>query len=255
MIKKKLLLCAATVVALGLAPVYAQLGMGGGGPGPQLDGAINKLFGDNKSFNATMEIQTSTGNGGSVDMPGKFTYDSGKSRFELNIADVKGSVMPPEAVQRMKAMGMDQTVAIARPDLKLMYLVYPGLNSYAQMPIQDNSGSASPDDFTVTSTAAGKETVDGHDCTKNNVTVTGKDSNKHEFTVWNASDLKNFPVKIETDAGGRSVTMSYKDISMTKPNASLFDPPSGYTKYDNVQTMMQTEMMKRMPPSAPPGQQ
>jgi hypothetical protein len=88
--------------------------------------------------------------------------------------------------------------------------------------------------------------VDGHDCTKNNATVTDKDGNAHQYTVWNASDLKDFPVKIATTEAGSSVTMSFKDISLTKPAATLFNPPSGYTKYDDAQTMMQTEMMKKM---------
>jgi len=35
-------------------------------------------------------------------------------------------------------------------------------------------------------------------CVKNKVIVTDDKGDKHESTVWNATDLKNFPVKIET---------------------------------------------------------
>ena len=50
--------------------------------------------------------------------------------------------------------------------------------------------------------------------------------------------------------------MLFKNISFTKPAASLFEPPSGFTKYDSLQTMMQTEMMKKMGGGMgqPPGQ-
>jgi len=40
--------------------------------------------------------------------------------------------------------------------------------------------------------------------------------------------------------------MLFKNVSLAKPDASAFDLPSGYTKYDNLQTMMQMEMMKKM---------
>jgi hypothetical protein len=40
--------------------------------------------------------------------------------------------------------------------------------------------------------------------------------------------------------------MLFKNVSLTKPAASLFDPPAGFKKYDNIQQLMQQEMMKRM---------
>lgn len=234
-------------MSLGLAPAFAQPGPRGGAPqGPHFGAAMNKLFGGNQSFSAVMEFQTSGRNGNNMTMPGKFCFDNGKSRFEMNMSEMQGSSMPPGATQQMKAMGMDTMISISRPDLKLTYLVYPGLNSYAAMTPQDSSASTAPDDFKVETTELGKEAVDGHDCVKNKVIVTDKEGNQHESTVWNATDLKNFPVKIVTTEQGNNGTMLFKNISMTKPAASNFEPPTGLTKYDNVQTMMQTEMMKKM---------
>ena len=63
-------------------------------------------------------------------------------------------------------------------------------------------------------TELGKDTVDGHPCVKNKVIVTDNEGSKHESTVWNATDLKNFPVKIETDRTGRqTMTMLFKNVS------------------------------------------
>ena len=76
--------------------------------------------------------------------------------------------------------------------------------------------------------------------------VTDKDGNKHESTVWNETDLKNFPVKIQTVENGDEVTMLFKNVSLAKPAASVFEAPSGYTKYDNMQLLMQQQMMKAM---------
>jgi hypothetical protein len=252
---KKNLLIISTVMALALTPAFAQFGPHAGAPGPSFGGATSKLFGDNQSFTAALEFQTSGGNGGDITMPGKISFDGGKARFEMNMSEMKGSQMPASAAEHLKAMGMDTMVSISRPDTKRVYLVYPGLNSYAEMTPQDTSDSASPDDFKSETEKLGTETVDGHDCVKNKVTMTDKDGNKHVSTVWNATDLKNFPVKIVTAEQGNNATMLFKNVSFAKPAASAFEPPTGFTKYDNVQTMMQTEMMKKMGGLGVPPQQ
>jgi hypothetical protein len=239
---------------LGLSPAFAQFGPRSGGP--QFGGAMNKLFGAHQTFSAVLEFHSSGAQGENTTMPGKLSFDTSKSRFEMNMSEMQGSKMPPNAAQQMKAMGMDTMIAISRPDLKVTYLVYPGLNSYAEMASHEAAASANPDDYKAEVTPMGKETVDGHDCVKNQVTVTDKDGNKHESTVWNASDLKDFPVKIVTSEGGKSATMLFKNISFDKPAASLFEPPAGFTKYESAQAMMQAEMMKKMGGGLgrPPGQ-
>lgn len=254
MYMKKLLSFTATILSLGLVPAFAQFGPRAGGP--HFGGAMDRLFGKNQSFSTVVVFQMDGANGDKTSMTGKMSFDTGKTRFEMNMSEMQGSKMPPGAAQQMKAMGMDAMITISRPDLKLTYLVYPGLNSYAEMPSQDSSGSVSPDDYKVETTELGKESVDGHDCVKNKVTVTDKEGVKHESTVWNASDLKDFPVKIVTNEGGNSVTMRYQNTAFVKPAASLFEAPADFTKYDSVQTMMQTEMMKKMGGGAglPPAQ-
>jgi hypothetical protein len=243
---KKILFLTLTLVTFGLAPAFAQFGPRGGAQGPHFGGALDQLFGEHKTFSAVMEFQTSGQSGENVILPGKLSFDGGKSRFEMNLSEAQGTKMPASALAQMKAMGMDSIITITRPDLKLTYLVYPGLNSYAAMPQSDSSAGADAADFKVETAELGKETVAGHDCVKNKVTVTDKDGAKHESTVWNATDLKNFPVKIVTGEQGQNATMRFKNISFDQPAASLFETPAGFTKYDNVQTMMQTEMMKHL---------
>jgi hypothetical protein len=78
---------------------------------------------------------------------------------------------------------------------------------------------------------------------------------KYEATVWNAKDLKNFPVKIQHTQEGVESTLYFKDVKLAKPDASLFEPPAKYKKYSNMQELMQQEIMKRMgiPGGMPPG--
>ena len=253
---KKLLFVATAVLSLGLLPTFAQLGPSGGGQGPHLSGAMSKLFGANQTFSGTMEIQTAGPSGADIILPGKFNFDHGKSRFEINMSQVRGGGMPANIVEQLKSMGMDSVINISRPDLKLAYIVYPGLNSYAAMPSTEAASSTNLDDYKMEAAEVGKETLDGHDCVKNKVTVTDKDGAKHESTVWNATDLKSFPVQVETKEDGQAATLRFKDITFEKPAASSFEPPTGLTKYDSLQTMMQTEMMKKMGGGAglPPAQ-
>ena len=214
--------------------------------GPHFSGAMDKLFGENQSFTATLETQMQDARGGTMIMPGKITFDSGKSRFEMDMTQSRGGKMSPNTAAQMKTMGLDRMVMIGRPDKKVTYMVYPGMQSYVENALSDSETTTAPGDFKVKTTELGKETVDGHRCVKNNVIVTGKDGTPHESTVWNATDLKNFPVKIQTTDQGNEMTMLFKDITISKPDASLFEPPSGYAKYDSMSAMMQAVILKQM---------
>ncbi len=247
----------ALALSLNLTAVNAQParpgGMGGGSrSGPYISAAMAKLFGEHQSFTADVENEVSMGEGKSMTLPGKLAFDSGKARFEMNMAEAKGSAIPPQAIAQMKTMGMDKMTSISRPDQKTTYLVYPSLKAYATMPDNDQEGSTSEADFKMETTELGKETIDGHPCIKNKAVVTGPDGKTHESTLWNATDLKKFPVQIKTTEGGNDITIHFKNVKMSKPDSSEFNPPSGFQKYDSIMSLMQAEMMKRMQQNGAP---
>src|SRR5215469_11038445 len=103
--------------------VHAQPGQMGGA---MFGGSMAKLFGGNSAFSADMQIQMTAGGNQNMTMPGKFAFDSGKSRFEMSLSDANGNLGRPGMVEQMKAMGMDKTVTISRPDTKTTYMIYPG---------------------------------------------------------------------------------------------------------------------------------
>lgn len=250
--KKILYLIAGLVVSSNLVSLHAQPGRGGAGMpgagGPPINDALAKVFGDNSSFTATLENQMKSPTGGdAMTIPGKMAYDSGKTRIEMNMADAKGMSMPPQALEHMKSMGMDRSIMIFRSDTKTSYVIYPGLQGYAELPTQAAEKSKAAD-FKVETSELGKETVDGHPCVKKKVTVTDDKGAKQEYTVWSATDLKDFPVKIETPETAGGGTMMFKDVKLGKPDASQFEPPSDYKKYNGLGELMQ-EGMKRMMPA------
>jgi hypothetical protein len=240
---KHLLILTAATLGIGLAPAFAQPGPPPGAPG--FDGAMRKLFGDNAAFAATLETQIKPKSDDLITMPGKISFDSGKARIEMNLADAKGIKLPAGALDQMKSMGLDQMITISLPEKKSAFLIYPGLKSYVESPLPA-AAAATNLNFKVTTTETGKESVAGHFCVKNKVFVTDATGTTNEFTVWNAPDLKNFPMKIFRAGPDADVTLLFTDLSLTKPAANLFDPPAGYTRYDNVQTMMQINLMKGM---------
>jgi hypothetical protein len=88
----------------------------------------------------------------------------------------------------------------------------------------------------------GKETLNGHPCVKSKVVLTDDKGQKQEITVWDASDLKNFPIKVQMTEEGQNIVMQYKDIQFSKPETKQFEPPTGFAKYDTMQGLMTEKM-------------
>jgi len=224
--------------------------MFGGGPRDFGSADMAKIFGANQAFSATAEISIADAqHNAPMAMEASYAFLKGNLRTDIDMANVKGSKMPPQAVAQMKQMGMDRAVNIYRSDKKVMYLMYPGLKSYAVItPSPPSTDKPEPKESKVDVTAIGKETVDGHPCVRNKVTFTADDGSQHAMTTWNATDLNNFPIKTEMQEGGSTITTHFSDIKLSAPDASLFDPPSDFTKYNNIQEMMMGNMQRMMPP-------
>lgn len=237
------------VLSLVMGFVTAQAQMGGQS-GPDFSGPMAKLFGENPAFSAGVEVQAKGADAGDMVMPGTIAYLDGKSRFEMDLANLKGASMTPETVEQLKQMGMDKLTTVSIPEKSVVYLIYPGLKAHAETAV--TNASKSDKDFEVTITELGKEKIEGHDCVKNKAVVKDKAGKTTEFMVWNATDLKKFPMRIETAQDGMQIVMLFKDVKFTKPDAGLFSPPAGSTKYDSVTALMQQEMAKRMNNLQPP---
>jgi hypothetical protein len=233
--KKHLIVLASLLV--GFTVVTARAQPGRGLPGPSWDGAMAKLFGYNTSFSATLEFHMTQPSGEEMTMSGKMSHVEGKARVEMDMSTMMGSRVPPQAAARMKQMGMSRMISLTRRDQNLTYMVYPDMKAYAAIPFGESNTPAS--EFHAESTKLGEESIDGHDCIKNKMVVTGPNGFSKESTVWNATDMKQFPIKIETTTKeGRTIVMLFKDVKLEKQDDALFDPPADFTKYDSVTSMM-----------------
>jgi hypothetical protein len=78
---------------------------------------------------------------------------------------------------------------------------------------------------TIDRSPAGTDTVDGHSCKVENLTVTGQSGKVVKMKAWEADDLKGFPIKVEVQTDKGPVTVQYKDISFDAQPASMFTHP------------------------------
>lgn len=215
----------------------AQAGM----PGVQISGAMEKLFGEHKAFSAALELQTEGGPTGPITITGFIANLNQMSRFEMDLSKIQSASVPAAAIAQMKQMGMDKMVMIAIPDKKTVLMEYPSMKAYVEMPLPDE-GSTKMEDYKIELTELGAETVAGHPCVKNKSVVTGPDGVKHESTVWYATDMDKFPVKIEVNENETKIAMIFKDVKLEKPAASQFAAPTNFQKYESMTSLMMSKM-------------
>ena len=200
---------------------------------------LAKLFGKSSAFSADASITVKETSGRAMpSMQVAFAMLDGKVRTEIDMTKM-GSHMPPDAMAHMKQMGMDRTVYISLPEKNVMYTVYPVMKAYCETTPSQVAPGAAGKEPKIEKNDLGKETIDGHVCTKVKVTGTEENGRTFEWLMWQATDLKDFPIKVEiTSEKGTVVTILYSNINQSKPDAALFAPPSGFTRYGSMQELM-----------------
>jgi hypothetical protein len=233
----------AVVLSVLLAGSAFSQGMPGG-PGRGPGAGLAEVFGKDKSFSAIAHTTAKGPDGNEMQMEMSYAVLEGKVRTEMDMTKMQGGRMPPEAVAQMRAMGMDKTVTIILPEKHTSYLVYPGLKAYCELPMgagaSATEGNKPPK---VDRTEVGKETIDGHPCVKYKVVVTPENGMPVNMLVWQATDLNNYPIQMQVEAGnGMVATTRFQNINQSKPAASLFEPPSDYKRYSSPQELMMSTM-------------
>jgi len=204
---------------------------------PYFGGFTDKLFGSNIAYSAVLELQT----GKAKPVVAQKFFDEGKSRQELDLAALLPSGLGLEKGSAGKY------IQLFLPDKSALYQVHPEIKGYLEMPLPKPATVQRESDYRMELTALGKETLDGHACIRNKTVITDSQGHQKEYTVWNATDLNQFPVKIQTtNSLGESETTFYRNIKLAKPDAKLFELPAGYRKYTDLGVMMQDIMTKQM---------
>jgi len=223
------LLTVLPVVLLAGHPAFAQV-PGTGAP-TGVNAAFVKLFGNVSAFTAKVETRViDPYQKEVVRMPMDFAALDSKVRLEINLAQIQSRDFSATILATLKQAGMDRMISIFRPDKKATYLIYPGVQSYQDLPLAKGEAEAFENGLKLEKTALGKEAIDGHPCVKNKVIVKGGKGPVLEAVTWNATDLKDFPLQIEMKEKGNTVRMHFTQVLLVKPDARQFDLPSNYSK-------------------------
>ena len=80
---------------------------------------------------------------------------------------------------------------------------------------------------TIARVAAGKETLDGHSCRIEDITVSSPNPGKPlKMRFWEAEDLQGFPVRIDFQReGGHNATVRYRNVVLGPQDTTLFIHP------------------------------
>jgi Domain of unknown function (DUF4412) len=203
-----------------------------------MNAAMLKLFGSNTAFTAKADVHVVDKAKQQTDMPMVFALLDGKTRMETDLGQIKSTAAVPALVPTLKRLGMDQMIVISRPDKKIILNIYPRAKAYAEIAVSREESDAADKNYKLEKTPQGKETIDGHACQKNKVTLTDDKGETLEAVVWNAADLKDFPVQMQMDLAGGTVQMKFKDVKLAKPDAKQFEAPAGLTRYDSAEAIL-----------------
>lgn len=219
-------------VALSLAVLAASVAVAqapSGGAPTSINSAFVKLFGTTGPFTAKVEAQVlDPSQKETVRLPMDFAFLDGKVRLEIDLARMQSKDLPASTITGLKERGMDRVISVFRPDKKATYVMYPGIQSYATVPVPKAEAEVSEKSLKLEKTALGNETIAGHACVKNKAVVKNGQAPVFEAVTWNAADLKDFPLQIEIRDKRSTVRMLFTQVRFTKPDAKQFDPPANY---------------------------
>ena len=114
------------------------------------------------------------------------------------------------------------------PIRRCTYLIYPGVQSYQELPLAKGEAEALEKGLKLEKTALGKDTLDGHPCVKNKAVVKNGKGPVLEADTWNATDLRDFPLQIEMKEKDNTVRMHFTEVRFVKPDAKQFEVPAAY---------------------------
>lgn len=212
----------------------------------QLDGTAStgvsasliRLFGTNNNFSAQVEMQLlGKDNKEVVSMPMTFLLQTNKIRVEVEMARMKNKLQP-DALARVKPLGMDSVVSIIRPEKRTTLIAFPKLRSFVKLEMPSQEAEAFLTRAKIERKTLGQEKMEGHACVKQQVVITDDAGHKSEATVWTARSLRDFPVVVATKEAEGTVVMRFRQIQFTAIDAGKFEPPQGFVESSDMQALM-----------------
>lgn len=125
------------------------------------------------------------------------------------------------------------------------YVLSEALQGYAPVasPVQITN-------ITTVSETAGPaaDRVNGHPGHEVEVSLAMSDGTAARFSIWRASDLNGFPVRIKTVGTEKPFELNISEMRPAKLSQDIFTPPDSFTKYSNPDVMGGELMARKSKP-------
>lgn len=205
---------------------------------PGVTASLLRLFGTNTAFTAQAEVQIlGPDQKERVGVPMVITRVETKIRVEVDMARMRNREQP-DALAQLAPLGMDRVISLMHPEQRTTWVLFPKLQSVVKLAMPHAEADAFLQKAKLERTGLAKEKMEGHPCVKQRVVITDQQAQKHEATVWTASDLREFPVCVATREGSDTVVIRFRQVQFTRADAKFFAPPAGWTEYADMQALM-----------------
>jgi hypothetical protein len=202
----------------------------------EFNAILFRLFGNHDNFSVDAQFQRldSTPNP-AINQFFSVVVAGGRMRIDFDLSTITGTMINPTNKAQLKASGWSRVTKVLRQDKNRAYVVYPDLRAYADVPLPVLM-NATNNGIVLKKTPQARETIDSHPCVKNRIVI-GDGKRQQEFTVWEATDLKDFPIQIKLVEDGQNVLIRYRSIRFVKVDATYFDPPAGFSRFESVDAL------------------
>jgi len=226
-----------------VTPAFAQLD----GPGSTgVSASLVRLFGTNSAFTAQVEVQLlGKDNKERISTPATITLLENKIRLEVDMVQMRNKEQP-DALARVKPLGLDSVVSIIRPAQRTNIITFPKLRAFVKLEMPTSEAEAFLTRAKIERKNVGKEKMEGHQCIRQQVVITDDAGHKSEATVWTATDMRDFPVCVATREKEGTVVMRFRQVQFTRANTNLFEPPAGYIECADMQVLMAGPVVRFM---------
>lgn len=223
---------------------WAQgLGMPGSNLG--FNAAVATLFNNIPAFGASVEVGFTNKSGSTrMQIPMRMLKRDKDFRMEVDLARIRGSGLAMQGLTGMQNIGMARMVSLVLPKEQGMLVLFPDLKFHTRVELSE--ADLAVEGFKVAKRAAGKETVNGQACVRQEVTLTAGNGEKTQATTWEATGLGNFPVRMLFRGDDQTMVMNFSQVSLTPPAEDQFRVPKDFTGFNSIAGLMQEALTKAL---------
>ena len=138
----------------------------------------------------------------------------------------------------LRQMQLDQVRMVLLFEPAIVYAIYPKAKAYIESKVPDSVAQPKPG----TGKRVGEpveELVNGHACKRFQFRFEHKDNLL--FSLWCATDLADFPIKVAEDSQKKSFDAVFTMVSFGPPDETMMSLPAGFKRYESLNALVENQ--------------